>query len=472
MRMIKLFAPSFWLIAQPLIAMAEAPQSKEFDELIEKIKIVQTEYDVPVISAIIVDKDNVIWTKTIGITDRISKQPASDKTIFRIGSITKMFTGLSMAMLEEDNLLDLDDPVKRHMPNFPYFNGWEDSHPVRIKHLLEHTSGLTGLSWEEFRHPKQLDLHDAIMWKADERKTNYPPGMHKVYSNAGPGYASYLLEHISGKNFEDFVEERIFSPLNMQSAGFFPDEETMRYLPTGYDRDGHTVIPYWHMIYRAFGAINLRTSDMGNFIQFLLNKGVYNGNRLVKESTITRMETPTSTLSAKNGLAYGYGMGIYSYQRKGHTFYGHGGDADGYLSRMGYNRDKNLGYYIVINVFDHKPLTRIRHLLEDYIINDESILPPKAYNINKDKLKEYSGEYDVVAARFMKRTSEKRTAKISLGKNSLYIETKNKTRRLFPVTDNHFRYKNETVATSAFVYDDDGNLFFQDNDANYMKVLE
>ena len=117
----------------------------------------------------------------------------------------------------------------------------------------------------------------------------------------------------------------------MTSSGFFLDDQTAARLATGYAADATTPLPYWHMLMRPFGGINSTPRDMASFVRLLLNDGFADDRRLVHPQSISRMEVPLTSLAARNGLLYGYGLGNNQKFRKGVLFNGHGGDADGYL---------------------------------------------------------------------------------------------------------------------------------------------
>ena len=133
------------------------------------------------------------------------------------------------------------------------------------------------------------------------------------------------------------------------------------------------------MLMRPFGGINSTPRDMARFVRLFLNDGYADDRRLVHPQSISRMEVPLTSLAARNGLLYGYGLGNNQKFRKGVLFNGHGGDADGYLSQVGYNRDTGMGYFVVINAFRHRALSEMRREIETWIIRDLEVprpLPP------------------------------------------------------------------------------------------------
>lgn len=445
------------------------------DQLLEDIEAARQMLDIPAIGLTLVDKDHILWSGTFGIADRASNKPATKETVFRIGSITKTFTALAALILVDEGKLALDDKLHDIAPDLAIKNAWRQTHPVRIAHLLEHTAGLTDLTQQEFDFNEPFTLAEALR-RGPARAVQWPPGRHHSYTNVGPGLLSYVIEKRAGLTYEDFVRERIFEPLGMASAGFYPDEQTMAHLATGYDTDGKTPIPYWHMTFRAFGAINVRPADMAPFLQLLLNKGRHGDRTLLPAALIERMETPATTLAAASGLRFGYGPGLYSSLRNGHVFYGHGGDGDGYLARYGYNREADLAYFVVINVFRGNDLLKIRHLIEDFIIHD---LPPPvlaAISLTAEEMKELAGAYDTVTWRFPAAgpaTGNRQPIRVAVERDKLVLKKQNdRPQTLVPVTRRHFRFEDEPVATMAFVRDGEGGLYLQGEFGNYRRTGE
>ena len=450
-----------------------AAASVEIDALLETLERTRIEFDIPAVGFTLVDAEQVLWTGGLGVVARDTRAPVTADTVFRIGSITKAFTSLALLLAQEDGALQLDAPVRRLAPEASYENLWAQSHPIRLVHLLEHTGGFTDLSALEFRHsdPKPLTLEESFLVAPDSRLTRWPPGLHSSYSNSGAGLAAYVLERKVGVRYEDFVERRLFKPLGMESAGFFLDSRTRKRLATGYDTDGVSVLPYWHMIYRAFGGINVSVRDMAPFLQLLLNRGRHDGRQLVPAESIERMEDPQTTLSARSGLKFGYGLGSYHWIRNGLVFHGHGGDGDGYLTRFGYNRDTGLGYFVVINVFQHTPLRALREQIEKYLVAERK--PPAPPPVAAIALARYTGDYVQETYRFgwRSRESKPRTLEIVLDDGALYTQKPGEPRRaLIPVNAQHFRRADHPVATIAVVNDTAGNTYIQGDLGNYRKV--
>jgi CubicO group peptidase (beta-lactamase class C family) len=461
----RLFA---WLLAlAPAGAGADDLQS-----LLADLERMRVELEVPAFALTLADRDRVIWTGVMGTADRASGRPADGTTMFRIGSVTKLVTALALLIAEADGALSLDSSLRDVVPDAPVENAWEATQPLRIVHLLEHTAGLADLSREEFDVERPLPLREALAWKAADRRTLWPPGLHHSYTNAGAGLAALALEAATGMAYEDFVEQRVFAPLGMDSAGFTPDPQTLGALAKGYDSDGTTVIPYWHMLYRAFGAINLLPAEMAPLIQLLLNRGQFRDLRLLSAAAIDRMERPQTTLAARAGLVYGYGLGNYAWLRRGMLFHGHGGDGDGYLARLGYSTERGLGYFLVINVFRYGDLSRLQRRVEDYIVGDAPRPEPVAHVLSDAALAAIPGDYRPVTQRFPKAANTSREAlRIERENGALFLQRAGQRRRLIPVSETLFRFEGETLATSALVRHG-GDWYFQGDAGSYRRYTD
>lgn len=469
----------YTLIFLLLVCMSARTHAREekLETLIRDVDEIRIRHHLPAVAFTLVSREKVLWSGTLGIRDRKSRQAADANTRFRIGSITKAFTSLALLKAQEQGKLSLSDPLSTHVSDAPLRNRWRSTHPVRIAHLLEHTAGLLDLSKAEFDHndSEPLTLRQGLFFGTEPRRTQWPPGLHSSYSNAGAPYAAYALETATKQSYEDFVTQKLFVPLEMHSAGFHLDEKTARDLATGYDADGETVIPYWHMIMRPFAAINVKPHEMGNFVQMLLNRGQYKGRRILQETSIARMEQPKTSLAARAGLGYGYGLGNYQTVHAGFIFHGHGGDGDGYLAHYAYNRDANLGYFAVTNAFNHDAINAIRDRIEDFII--AGLRPPKSKAALADTatLIALTGRYHAVTRRFHwddKGQNEHDQIEVLLIGDTLYTRTpKGKRRPLIPASPTFFRRPDEPVATIAFI-EHDGDLYLQGDFGNYRRGAE
>ena len=456
-----------------LCAAAATPSARPVGKLVAELERLAVEHEVPAFGFALVEGDATLWAGARGIIDHVSGAEVGPETVFRIGSITKAFTALALLLAADDGAVALETPLAERMDNTLFTNPWAPAHPIRLVHLLEHTTGFADLSMEEMYHndPTPIALERALRFRAENRRALWRPGLHFSYSNAGAGLAAHVLEQSTGQQFEDFVRERVFAPLKMHSATLLLDARTRALLATGYDSDGVTPIPYWHMLFRAFGAINSTPHDMASFVKVMLGSGEVHGRRLLPAASIARMEQPTTTLAARAGLTFGYGLGLYSWYRRGHLFHGHGGDGDGYLAHFGYNRAADMGYFVVITRFNHPPLEAMRNRIEDFIIAGREPRAVPQVALSPAAVERITGDYERATYRFPPSAAVRvRRLRIAADQGALYsIDADGDKAALIAVGAGLFRRADAGGATIALVTDEQQRLVFQGDGGNYVR---
>ena len=192
---------------------------------------------------------------------------------------------------------------------------------------------------------------------------------------------------------------------------------------------------------------------------------------MASPAAMRRAEHPATSLAARNGLDFGYGLGLYQFQRRGISFFGHGGDADGYLSYFAYSHELQRGYFVSINAFQNRTLRQIRAIIEKYLLkNAKERQPPKPFPLSPGELSAVAGDYVAITKRFD--TAEQRRLTIATEQNGeITARSGKRETRLVPVTARHFREPHETVATSTFIFCG-GRTYYINDSANYRKSGE
>ncbi|MEH6610097.1 MAG: serine hydrolase domain-containing protein [Halioglobus sp.] len=453
------------LLAASSSVMAE---NEAETDLLAQLEAIRQRNGVAAFGLVVVENDAITVLSTNGVADRISGEPIGNKAIFRIGSISKMFTGLLAAVLESRHVLRLNEPIQRWPVAGTYSNSWSTSQPITTAQLLEHSAGLTDLSKPEWDYsdPRQLPLKDTLRLYPESRVTRWPPGLHYSYSNAGAGLAGYVMELATGKSYETLIQTEIFEPLAMTSSTVLPPDPNQ--LPVGYDSDGITPIPYWHQIFRPFAAINTTLEDSSRFIRMLINRGELDTKVLVKPSVIARLEAATTTLGARAGLDKGYGLGNYNWYRRGVEFRGHGGDADGYLSRLGYTRSNNSGYFLVITAFQGKTLRAMEKVVETYLIRDLSTRrDPIVADRGQQDWATLLGDYRRVSYRFGPPAETQNLQLFETGETLSYRIGSGRPKVLVPTGKNSFRHESKDYSEVFIGPDELGTIYFQSGSDNF-----
>jgi CubicO group peptidase (beta-lactamase class C family) len=233
--------------------------------------------------------------------------------MFRIGSVSKMFAALSVLKLVEEGKLHLNDKLHDLAPEIKYDNKWEKTNPILLVHLLEHTTGWDEVHLAEFnfKASDSTSLKSGLDFHPDSRTSRWVPGTRYAYNSIGPAVAAYIVEKISGKKYEDYVKENLFTPLAMNTTTFYKTSDLDKYGAVSYSAGLHPE-QYTSSRYRPSGAIHSSTKEMANLLQFFIQRGDFSGQTLLKKTSIERMEKPTSNLGAIQGITAGYGLNNFT----------------------------------------------------------------------------------------------------------------------------------------------------------------
>jgi CubicO group peptidase (beta-lactamase class C family) len=471
-----------FVVVAPVIAQPEEeerPAPATLEELQARIAEVLEETETPGVGLALVSRDGVLFTGGIGVADRETGEPVTADTVFRIGSITKTFVSLAALILVEEGLLDLDTPLRELAPEIEFDNPWRDTDPVRVVHLLEHTTGWDNMTLRDYAYnvDPPISLREGIDYNPKTRRSRWRPGRSMSYSNSGPPVAAYVMQKITGQDFEDFVHERVFTPLEMPIASFQRSAAVAERLATGYD--GDDPVEYWNISTRPSGAINTSAREMANFVQLLLHRGSFGGTRLLKPESIDRMETPRTTRAARAGVRTGAGLGNGTGARGGFVSHGHNGGMPGYLAEMAYLANHGLGYAFMINSSSNEALAEISELVWQYLTADLEPDPKTpAVAVEMAVLQSYEGWYEPITlrqerTRYLERIL--RLARLTVVDQVLtYRSLFGETWEAVPLSDHLFRWKDdpedEPIASAAFYDEGAGEIVLLDSDTEMRRI--
>lgn len=354
-----------------------------FDKYRELYPEMMVERKVPGLSIALVDREGILWSAGFGYTDYGRKTPVTIDTLFNICSMSKTITATALMLAVQDGLLELDIPIIEYWPQFTVNSRFEENpeKKITLRHLMDHTSGLG----DDFPVGNVRDAGQPSYGSCEEGVLSVSDTWlrHKVgerYSySIGPCLAAYVLQVQSGQLFAKYLEDRVFTPLNMPNCS--ADIEFIRNHPNR--AVGHFSEPY---IVRQFpapsegcgsGGIYASAREMASFVQFHLNQGKVDGQTVLDENLITRIGTPSIRQEY-------YGLGIQIYQTKGDDYIlGHGGGGLGFATEMMWLPEYGFGAVFLSNGEGANRMTGriISDLAREILIQkDESVdRPPGEY---------------------------------------------------------------------------------------------
>ena len=286
-------------------------------------------------SVLVARGSQVLLSKGYGSADLEWNIPNAPDTRFRLGSITKQFTAASILLLEERGKLNVQDPVKEYMPDAPA--AWDK---ITIFHLLTHTSGIP--SFTGFPDYARLEpfttTSQELVARFRDKPLEFEPGSKWAYSNSGYVLLSYLLEKISGVNYEKFVSENIFTPLGMKDSGYDSNSAIIMHRASGYERHGNGFqnAGFINMtVPQGAGGLYSTTEDLLKWEQGLF------GGKLLKAASLEKMTTPF-----KNEYAFGLGVTTTG----GRKSISHNGGIEGFSTNMAYYPADKVTVVVLSNV--------------------------------------------------------------------------------------------------------------------------
>jgi CubicO group peptidase (beta-lactamase class C family) len=336
------------------VQAADSEQTPEpaasLEELDKRLADTFRKGKVPGVSVTIIEGGQIVLTKGYGFADLEAKRPVTLDTVFRAGSISKSFTAIGVMLLVEEGKLSLDAKLADLMPELQYDNPWEKTDPIRLVHLLEHTSGFDDITFRHyFLEGKDVPLSDAVN-QYGPYKSRWRPGTMTSYCNAGPVIVGRIIEKASGQKFQDFIASRLTGPLGMESAYWTREPQITNRLSKSYKNTDGDEEPFVEILARPSGSLNVTSKDLAKLPLLMLGRGTLDARTYLSTASIERIERPETNDGARAGLEYGYGLGNMIYAGKKGIFHGHDGGIDGFVSKYEYAPGQGAGFVVMANL--------------------------------------------------------------------------------------------------------------------------
>jgi CubicO group peptidase (beta-lactamase class C family) len=295
---------------------------------------------------VVVRDGQVLFARGYGYADAAKKIPVSpETTLFRPGSVSKLFTWTAVMQLVEQGKLELDRDVNEYLDfEIPPAFG----QPVTLRNIMTHTPGFEDILKNLFvSDPWNIPTLRSYVSGAIPRRI-YPPGSTVSYSNYATALAGYVVERVSGRPFAEYVAENIFQPLSMNYATFAqPLPEGLRaHMSQGYIVASRDPRPFELVPAAPAGSLSASGLDMARFMLAHLQQGRYNGAAILRPETVKLMHSRQWGIHPEvNGMA----LGFYEESRNGQRIIGHGGDTVLFHSDLHLLPDAGVGFFFSQN---------------------------------------------------------------------------------------------------------------------------
>lgn len=313
--------------------------------------------NIPSASIALVSNDRVIWSDAYGYSNLWARTPAATNTVYLIGSTFKTMSTVALLQQMEQGKFKLDDPVNTYLTDFK-IQGEDPKHPITFRHLFTHTSGLPPdfgafPVWGETVPPSLEDYLRKSM------KVTRLPLTKVEYSNSAFTLIGYLVQKFSGVPYKQYIQEHIFTPLEMSSTAFEPRPDMEERLAIPYVVDQKTGSQVGAVRVKASvwpaGIVYGTVLNQANWLICNLNGGVFKGKRLISEDTLNQMFSRQYD-QFKGGVegiwgneTAGFGLTWWTQVRDGDRYFAHSGSVAGYTAFLLGNRDRKLGFAILTN---------------------------------------------------------------------------------------------------------------------------
>ena len=304
---------------------------------------------------------SMIYSKGYGLSSVELGVPITPATVFDIGSVSKQFTAMSVVLLSQDGKLSLDDEIQKFIPEIPRY-----ARPIRIRHLLHHTSGLRDyidiLGWSGISDESVTTDQDALDAIARQKATNFEPGAEFLYSNSGFFLLSVIVQRASGESLREFARKRIFQPLGMNHTQYVDRHDMIIPGKAGSYTDGETggfalALANWEQT--GDGAVNTTVEDLVNWDRNF-RTGTVGG-----PAAITELETQ-GVLNDGSSIAYALGLRIDTY--RGIRQVSHGGSWAGFRAQLSRFPDRKVAIFTLCNLSSSAPAA-LTNAVADLVLN-------------------------------------------------------------------------------------------------------
>lgn len=441
-RFVRALLPAFVFLSLASAFFGQMPERTKVVAAAEKVvaaEIASAPKEAPGCSVGVSLEGEPVFLKGFGMAELEHGVPIKPDSIFESGSVAKQFTAAALVLLEIDGKLDLDDPVRKYIPELPDYGA-----PLTIRHILNHTAGLRdwgavmGLSGVG-RGERIVRQDYAVHVITRQKHLDFVPGAEYSYSNSGYQLAAEIVERVSGMSLPEFTKKRIFDPMGMTNTSWRDDYE--RLVPRRVQAyDGPPKGP-WKLsmpFMNVYGNGGLLTTSE-DFLKWTaaLDSGEW-------QTLADKLETQ-GVLNDGRKITYALGVGVSDYH--GHRIVSHGGRTAGYVTYLVRFTDDDLALSVLCNAPFRNP-ARIAYRIVDEVLGPfPEPAKPEAREMSRDELQKYVGLWREEKTRMPERTTiDEKTGKLRAGGAPL-----------IPLKDGTFQFEgSDPPAIVRFEFDGSG----------------
>jgi CubicO group peptidase (beta-lactamase class C family) len=299
--------------------------------------------------------DGTVKVGASGLRDAARQVPMQANTRMQVGSVGKVALALGVLRLISEDKLTLDTPLQQVLPELALRNPWLASDPVRIRHLLAHTSGLDNVRfWQAFslKPAPETPLAAAFDGGGNLLRVRTRPGSRYAYSNMGYGLLGMVIERVTGQPYERYLDAQLLQPLGMADSTFAFATQTGPHadprLAMGYFEHG-VAQPAVPQYLRPAAQFTTTAADMAKLAQFLMGDGKLQGTQFIDLALMGALSEPAGTDAAQAGLATGHGLALAVRDRHNVVGACHPGTAVGFRAMLCIYPEQDSAFFVAFN---------------------------------------------------------------------------------------------------------------------------
>jgi CubicO group peptidase (beta-lactamase class C family)/D-alanyl-D-alanine dipeptidase len=301
----------------------------------------------PAVSIALIDDQQIVWARGFGFEDSTGKKAATADTVYRAGSVSKLFTGVALMRLVEAGRLELDAPVTAYLPGFEPKNPFGE--PITLRHLLSHRSGLVREPPAGHYFDDSSPTLEATVASLNDTTLVYRPGSRVKYSNAAVAVLGRVLETATGKPFEAAIQELVLGPLRLESTAFHltPDLEPHLAQALMWTYDGRSFpAPTFALGMSPAGNLYSTVGDLGRLVSLLFAEGGAPGGPVLQPATLAEMLRPQFDSTSQSG----FGLAFSLAELEGRRRVGHGGAIYGFATELAALPEEKIGVVVAASL--------------------------------------------------------------------------------------------------------------------------
>ncbi len=387
------------------VSFTFAQSDKRLRGLDKELESLLEDYKASGFAVAVVDRDQIIYSRGFGLRDRENNLPVTPNTLFAIGSCSKAFTSAILGQLQQETDLSLDDRPAKYIEGFQFYND-ELNNQITITDMMCHRTGLPRHDYSWYFFP--TNDRDSLIRRVEYQEPAFGIREQWYYNNFMFLAQGVIAENITGKSWEQNIQERFFEPLNMNRSnvdieGLVADDDHA----VGYETVRDSAIrrmDYYNIAAMSpAGSINSSVTEMANWVRTWINGGKWNGEQIIPSNYLR--DAISSQMIVNNGLpdpevpdvhmvTYGYGWFIASY--RGHYRVEHGGNIDGFSANTAFFPTDSIGIVVLANQNGSPIPTLVRNIVADRMLE----LEPVDWNarIQKQRMEGMKAQEEMIAS--------------------------------------------------------------------------